>query len=76
MSWLTGEDSKTLHKDLKPANGICPSFGQFFYLLLVLIDASWHIKISDFGISTLESKGLVTGTKSAAGSPKYMSPEV
>jgi len=61
MAWLTGKEVKILHRDLKPGN--------------VLVDQNWTCKICDFGLSFLESKGMVKGDAVGGGSPLWMSPE-
>jgi len=61
MSWLTGKEVKILHRELKPGN--------------VLLDSNWTCKVCDFGLSFLESKGMVKGDAVGGGSPYWMSPE-
>lgn len=61
MAWLTGKEVKILHRDLKPGN--------------VLVDHNWTCKICDFGLSYLQSKGMVKGDAVGGGSPLWMSPE-
>lgn len=62
MAWMSGQNIKILHRDLKSPN--------------ILIDENWRCKIGDFGLSLLESRGIiVTGRKGIVGSALYQAPE-
>lgn len=50
-----------IHRDIKPSN-------------IVLLDKTYQIKVTDFGIARIESSSL-TQTGTVIGTPSYMSPE-
>lgn len=51
-----------VHRDIKPAN--------------VMVDASGHVKLMDFGIARQHDDTIVTQTGALVGSPSYLSPEL
>jgi serine/threonine protein kinase len=57
-----------IHRDIKPQN--------------LLIDGSWHVKVSDFGLSQMYSQArsltdtAVSASVATSGSRRYMAPEV
>jgi serine/threonine protein kinase len=60
MAYLHTRPQPLLHMDLKSAN--------------ILLDASWRVKIADFGLSRVRSQTLVSGT--GAGTPGVLAPEL
>ena len=63
LSWLHG--SGIVHRDIKPSN----------YLFKRLGEASFQIKVCDFGLSDLNN-GAVVRESNPKGTPLYMAPEV
>src|SRR4029077_14509536 len=52
-----------IHRDIKPAN--------------ILFDGTDHICVADFGLaSIMDFNGRQTSTRTIAGTPQYMAPEV
>jgi tRNA A-37 threonylcarbamoyl transferase component Bud32 len=50
-----------IHRDIKPAN--------------IMVEASGHVRVMDFGIAKLDAGGNLTSTGLILGTPSYMSPE-
>lgn len=61
MRYLHTREPPILHLDLKSPN--------------ILIDSSWRVKVSDFGLSRIRNRTLVSGNFSGHGTPHWMSPE-
>ncbi|XP_010024797.2 LOW QUALITY PROTEIN: dual specificity protein kinase splA [Eucalyptus grandis] len=61
MNYLHHYNPPIIHRDLKSSN--------------LLVDKSWNVKVSDFGLSRLKSKADLT-TKTGKGTPQWMAPEV
>jgi len=62
MSWLHGSNNPIIHHDLKPSN--------------CLIDKNFRIKVSDFGLSIMKTKGSFVHSDVPKGTAVYMAPEV
>ena len=61
MAYLHSREPPILHLDLKSPN--------------ILIDSCWRVKITDFGLSRLRHRTLISGNMGAHGTPHWMSPE-
>lgn len=61
MAYLHSREPPILHLDLKSPN--------------ILIDNAWRVKITDFGLSRLRNRTLVSGNGGGHGTPHWMSPE-
>lgn len=61
MNYLHMKSPLILHLDLKSPN--------------ILIDNAWRVKITDFGVSRLRSRTLVSGNHGTEGTPHWMAPE-
>eukprot|EP00210_Caulerpa_lentillifera_P001030 g993.t1 len=61
MNYLHTRLPPILHLDLKSPN--------------ILIDHAWRVKITDFGVSQLRSRTLVSGNHGSEGTPHWMAPE-
>ena len=64
MQYLHSRQPPIIHRDLKSPN--------------LLVDAHWHVKVSDFGLSrTLhEQEQPTTSSLGGAGNPRWLAPEV
>ncbi|GMH35293.1 hypothetical protein BSKO_03161 [Bryopsis sp. KO-2023] len=61
MAYLHSRSPPILHLDLKSPN--------------ILVDNNWRVKITDFGLSQMRFRTLVSHAGSGAGSPHWMAPE-
>ncbi|SDS29820.1 Serine/threonine protein kinase [Nocardioides scoriae] len=50
------------HRDVKPSN--------------ILVDRSWQVRLTDFGIARITSDPALTQTGMVTGSPAYLAPEI
>ena len=50
------------HRDVKPSN--------------ILVDRTWQVKLTDFGIARISTDATLTQTGMLTGSPAYLAPEV